>query len=116
MDNGDLQMKLIFENWKRFVNESKEIFKAEKLEKKARGKTVYRVKHMPSGATIPVEFYEGSVNNVKALAKFLNGEKFDGVDSKKLSDKTLKSIHDAIIDSKYKNPNFTYTKTEESEE
>jgi len=101
-------MKLIMESWKRFIKENKEAFIADKLPKKVKGKTVYRVKHVPSGATIPVEFYEGSVNNVKALVKFLNGENFDGIDSKKLSDETLKNIHNTIINSKYKNPNFDF--------
>ena len=101
-------MKLIMESWKRFINENKEAFIVDKLTKKVKGRTVYRVKHVPSGATIPVKFYEGSANNVKALVKFLNGENFDGINSKKLSDETLKNIHNTIIKSKYKNPSFDF--------
>ena len=105
-------MKLIFESWKRFINESK-IWEAEKLDKKAKGKTVYRIKHVPSGKTIPVQYYEGSSTNVKALAKYLNGKDFDGIDSKTPTPETLKAVHDDIINSKYKNPSYDYKKADE---
>ena len=104
-------MKLIFESWKRFINESK-VWEAEKLDKKAKGKVVYRLKHAPSGKIIPVQYYEGSSKNVKALVKFLNGKEFDGIDSESPSEETLKAVHDVIIDSDYKNPNYSYTKSD----
>ena len=107
-------MKLIFESWKRFINESKD-WEAEKLPKKARGKTVYRVRHV-SGITIPVQFYEGSTKNVKALVKFLNDKKIEGdFTSKNQEDvkKAVEKVIDIIIDSKYKNPNYSYKKSDE---
>ena len=69
-------MKLIMESWNKFINESKDVFKSEKLDGKVKGKVIYRVRHTPSGYTIPVQYYVSSSKNVKALVKFLNQHLF----------------------------------------
>lgn len=101
------------ESWKRFINENKEIWKAEKLDKKAKGKVVYRLVHVPSGKTIPVQYYDGSAKNVKDLVNFLKSKNWDDIESSNPSKKTLKSVHDTIVKSKYKNPNYEYNEAEE---
>tara|TARA_A100001015_G_C14791802_1_gene633387 strand:+ start:64 stop:387 length:324 start_codon:yes stop_codon:yes gene_type:complete len=106
-------MKLIMESWEKFINESKDVFKAEKLDGKAKGKVIYRVRHIPSGYTIPVQYYVSSSKNVKALVKFLNQE-FAGMDE--INKDNVDQLVDRIIDSEYSNPNYNYKKSTQGEQ
>ena len=109
-------MKLIMESWKKFINESKNRFKAEKLDGKVKNKVVYRVKHEPSNPedgeiyTVPVQYYTTSSKNVKALVKFLNQEFSD---LKAINKSNVDQVVDTIIDSEYSNPNYSYKKSTE---
>jgi len=109
-------MKLIMESWKKFINESKGGFKAEKLDEKIKGKVVYRVKHEPASPedgkayTIPVQYYTTSSKNVKALVKFLNREFSD---LKAINKSNVDQLVGTIIDSEYSNPNYSYKKSTE---
>jgi|GEM_PF-5245605 len=112
-------MKLIIESWKKFINESKGGFKAEKLDGKTKGKVVYRVKHEPSNPedgktyTVPVQYYTTSSKNVKALVKFLNQE-FSNI--KAINKSNVGQLIDTIIDSEYSNPNYNYKKPTKGEQ
>jgi len=111
-------MKLIMENWKKFIKESKGGFKTEKLGGKIKGKVVYRVRHEPLNPetgkeyTIPVQYYITSSKNVRALVKFLNQE---FADMEEITKDNVNQLIDTIIDSEYSNPDYKYEKSTESE-
>ena len=109
-------MKQLMENWKRFVNESKEVWKPEKQAK--RGKSSWRIAHIPSKSSrvsIPVEYHRNFSRKSEAVEfiEFLNSkaqeENWSDIGSESPSEETLKSLHNTIINSKFKNPNYKYT-------
>jgi len=119
-------MKLIFENWKRYLNESKEIWKADlqgKVRTKSGSKSSYRIMHVPSSTedkqvSIPSTYHRAlhTKKEANAFIDFLNSKtkEWAGIDSESLGDEVLKKVRSAIIKSEdWKNPNFEHAESEE---
>ena len=114
-------MKLIMESWKRYLNESKEIWKADlqgKVRTKSGSKSSYRIVHIPSSVegksvSIPSTYHRAlhTKKEANAFIDFLNSKskEWAGIDSESLSDEVLKKVRSAIIKSEdWKNSNFNF--------
>ena len=100
------------ENWKRFVNESTGVWKSQNIGK-VKGRTVYRLVHMPSGMVISTSYYKTSRKDVKELIKFLEDKAeemgWNDISSDNPSEETIISIHNTIISSDFKRDSMKYT-------
>ena len=100
------------ENWKKYLNESTSVWKSEKLAGKAKGKTIYRIVHVPSGMVIPTDYYKTGRNDVKNLIGFLESKAeelgWDDIGSNNPSEETMVSIHNTIINSEFKRDSMEY--------
>jgi hypothetical protein len=68
-----MKMKLLLENWKSYINESKKgVFYVDRRKKKIRGKTHYVIMHRPSGTYVPSDLYKMEPESVQGLADELN--------------------------------------------
>jgi len=101
-------MKLIIENWNKFINEGVSgPFEVVKRDKKIKGRVHYTIVHTPSDKFIPSHLYSTGKKNAQGLANELNAynSSNDGaLESPDLAsdEVTLKTILDIIAKSKYK--------------
>ena len=124
-------------NWRGFVNEAKKAKKQLEIMKqdgtkelvdvsyespnwfiwnmgKVRSKNLYSVNHKASGMAIPTSYYAGGLKNAKDLINnTLETLDLPDLSSPMLGSESIRAIHNAVIDSEYTEPAFSYERMNE---
>ena len=115
-------MKLIMENWNKFLKESNDILWSsgvwgiQLLQGHTKSKKWHRIVHIPSGAVIPTDYYKSKkVKDVKDLINFLNTHNWPDINSPNPSPETISDIHDTIINSDFKRDAMIYVSAKTGE-
>ena len=106
-------MKIIMENWNNFLKEEK-IWKKVKVPGRTKNKFHYSVQHVPSGKTLPTDYYKTGNKDVDELIKFLNKNEWESQNSKDgVTEKDAKDMVDKILKAGFGRDSMEYSDPED---